>query len=83
MPTFTTAKITVVKFNIFHEKKYGKSENLHVYKLYFNFYLLLTAGQKIKKTRQIKEIQKIFFREIASLVVLNFSPLQKLSFGHF
>ena len=65
------------------KKKYGKSENLHVYKLYFNFYLLLTAGQKIKKTCQIKEIQKNFFREIAFLVVLNCFPIQKLNLAIF
>ena len=37
-----------------------------------------SVGQKIKKkTREIKYIQKIFFREIAFLTVLNLFPVQK------
>ena len=43
-----------------------------------------TAGEKIYKSPGKKLVtSKLFFREIASLAVLNFFPVQKMIFGHF
>ena len=38
---------------------------------------------KIVQAKKLVKSNKSFFREIAFLAVLNFFPVQKLSFGHF
>ena len=85
---FATSSAKMTFDDIVGSNSFKKYVEVHrFFKLVNMFLIIYSRPENLIKSRQKnswKQINQIFFsREIALLAVLNFFPVQKLSFGHF